>query len=276
MGNGSRVKPAKNKGISHMKLKPSSISRRSFIKTSLAFAGAAGFPTIIPSHVLGQNGAPGANEKLIFGVIGVGVQGAGHVRNASHHGIVAAIADAYLPRAREHAEKVEKNAKPGQGSVAVYQDYRKILERGDIDAVIIATPEHWHALQAIHAAQAGKHMYCEKPLTRTIWEGRQVVKAVEKYKVVLQTGSQQRSTHVTHRGITHLRNGSIGKIQRVQVQNMSSPQQNGWPGMDIPEGLDWDMWCGPAQKPAFHHNIWSNAMDVALPGAGLIFFLVVA
>ncbi len=238
-----------------MKENPSAISRRSFLKSSIACAGAASFPAIIPNHVFGQNGNPGANERLVIGMIGVGNIGTHHIRNFGRSCAIAAIADVYQPRARERAQGLEGE---GHGSVAVYEDYREILDRDDIDAVVIGTPQHWHALQCIHAAQAGKHIYCEKPLTYTIWEGRQVVKAVDKYKVVMQTGSQQRSSHISHQGITHVRNGSIGKVQRVLARNYPSPQENGWPGMPVHEGLNWDMWCGPSPKPEFDHNIWTN------------------
>ena len=242
------------------------------MKTGVA-ASALAFPTILPSRVLGRNGNPGANDRLVFGVIGVGNMGTGHVQNFSKRGSIAAIADAYLPHAEENAKWLADNDRVGKGNtVEVVQDYRKLLERDDIDAVIIASPQHWHALQSIHAAQAGKDIYCEKPITYSIWEGRQVVKAVEKHNVVFQTGSQQRSSHVSHLGLTHVRNGTIGKIRRVLASNYRSPQDNGWPGMPVHDGLDWDLWCGPAQKPEFNHAIWSNKGNVQPCWSGIRLF----
>ncbi len=237
-----------------------SLNRRAFIKRSIA-ASALGFPTILGSRVLARNGQPGANDRINIGMIGVGTMGSTHVQSFSgqSNATVAAIADVFLPRAEERVKWLHDNDRVGEGmKVDTYQDYRHILERKDIDAVVIATPEHWHALQAIHAAQAGKHIYCEKNLALTIWEGRQIVNAVNKYKVVLQTGTQQRSSMISNVGITHLHNGTLGKITRVLASNYGSPMENGWPGMPVPEGLDWDMWCGPSEKLPFNKAIWNN------------------
>lgn len=234
------------------------MNRRSFLKRSLAVS-AIGFPTIIPSRVLGRNGNEGANDRLTLGMIGVGIMGSTHVQNFSNHCNIAAIADAYLPHAERSAKWMKENDRiPDGHKVDVYQDYRRILERDDIDAVVIASPQHWHVLHTIHAAQAGKHMYCEKPLTQSIWEGRQLVKAVNKYNVVLQTGSQQRSGQISHDSITHVRNGTFGKITKVLGHNYAGPQDINWPAMEIPEGLDWDLWCGPAPKPEYNYSIWTN------------------
>jgi predicted dehydrogenase len=249
------------------------MNRRSFIKRSIAAGSLLSFPTIIPSNVLARNGNPGANDRIVTAVIGTGNMGSGHVRNFSGRSTIAAIADAYLPHAHRSVKWLHENERVAPGhTVDVYQDYRRVLERDDIDAVIIATPEHWHVLQGIHAAQAGKHIYCEKPVSQSIWQGRQLVKAVEKYNVVFQTGSQQRSSIVSHRGITHLRNGTIGKINRVTVHDYTSPQHIDWPAQPIHEGLDWDLWCGPAIKPDFNHAIWSNKGDVAPCWSGVIHF----
>jgi len=234
------------------------MNRRSFLKRSLAVS-AIGFPTIIPSGVLGRDGAPGANDRITLGMIGVGNMGGVHVQNFSSDANIAAIADAYLPHANERLKWLHDNERVAEGTnPVVYQDYRRILERDDIDAVVIASPQHWHALHTIHAAQAGKHVYCEKPLTYSVWEGRQIVKAVSKYNIVLQTGSQQRSSLSTYLPLSHVRNGTIGKIKRVLAANLASPQENGWPGMDVPSGLDWDLWCGPSPKPDYHIAIRTN------------------
>ena len=234
------------------------MQRRTFLKQSIA-AGTVGFPTIIPSRVLARNGNEGANDRITLGMIGVGIMGSVHVQNFSNLCNIAAIADANIPHAERSAKWMKDNDRiPAGHKIDVYQDYRHILERDDIDAVVIASPQHWHALHVVRAAQAGKHMYCEKPLTYSIWEGRQLVKAVEKYNVVLQTGSQQRSGPITHNGITHIRNGSLGKISKALGQNYAGPQEINWPAMPIPDGLDWDLWCGPAQKIDYNFNIMTN------------------
>jgi predicted dehydrogenase len=163
---------------------------------------------------------------------------------------IAAIADVYLPRAHKVAESV--------GAEHVYHDYRELLQRKDIDAVVVATPHRWHALNCIHAAQAGKDIYCEKPLTYTIHEGRLIVEAVRKCQRVFQTGTQQRSGRNEYTGCMYVRNGAIGKVTKVLASNYHSPMEPNYPRQDIPEGLDWDMWCGPAEPPPFNFVIWDN------------------
>jgi predicted dehydrogenase len=221
------------------------VTRRSFLRAGVVTgATAVAMPHFIASRAFG------ANDRIVLGGIGVGNQGSGLVRAFSRSCDVAAIADVYLPRAEEVAKSV--------GAKHVYQDYRKLLERRDIDAVIVATPAHWHALNCIHAAQAGKDIFCEKPLSYSIVEGRRVVEAVRKYRRVLQTGIQQRSGGKEYTGCMHVRNGTIGKVTRVIASNYHSPMETDHPAQDIPEGLDWDMWCGPAERPPYNFVIWDN------------------
>jgi len=224
------------------------LTRRRFTQTTLAAGVAAvSAPLFIPARAFG------ANDRVVLGAIGVGNRGrqlSGDFRGRADY---AAIADVYLPR----AESVAKSL----GAQHVYQDYRKLLEQSDIDAVIIATPHRWHAINAVHAAQAGKDIYCEKPQTYSIPEGRRIVEAVRKYKRVFQTGSQQRSGGNEYKGCMHVRNGSIGKVTKVLASNYHSPMVPRWPKQDIPQGLDWDMWCGPATPPDFNFVIWDNRSD---------------
>ncbi len=221
------------------------VSRRSFLRAGVvAGATAVGMPHFIPARAMG------ANNRIVLGGIGVGNQGSGLVRAFARSCDVAAIADVYLPRAEEIAKSV--------GAKHVYQDYRKLLERQDIDAVIVATPIHWHALNCIHAAQAGKDIFCEKPLSYSILEGRRIVEAVRKYRRVLQTGIQQRSGRTEYDGIMHVRNGTLGKLTRVVATNFYSPMEPRHPEQAVPEGLDWDMWCGPAEPPPYNYVIWDN------------------
>ncbi len=228
--------------------KKRTMSRRSFLSKS-AMLGAAGFgmPYIIPSGVLAMNGNPGANDRIVIGGIGVGRQGLPVIDSLSNlHTRVAAVADVDLNQANAVAERYDAEA---------YQDYRALLDRDDIDAVVVATPDQWHALNSIHAAQAGKDIYCEKPLTLTVHEGRVLTEAVRKYDRVLQTGSQQRSSAIEHRGCTLIRNGRIGKVQRIISANYESPWHNGLPGETVPEYLDWDMWCGPVEPHLYHPQL---------------------
>ena len=136
-----------------------------------------------------------------------------------------------------------------------FQDYRKMLELPDLDAVIIATPDHWHTLPAVHACQAEKDVYVEKPMTLTVREGRQLVNAVRKYKRVLQTGSQQRSIPRNRLGCELVRNGAIGKLHTVIAANYESPWECALPEQPIPDGLDWNTWCGQTEPVAYNIDI---------------------
>lgn len=231
--------------------KSSPMNRRSFLKRTAA-VGLAGIaaPMILPRHVLGINGEPGANERIVLGGIGVGNQGRYLLGALSKTCRIGAIADVYLPRAREVAESLHAQH--------VFQDYRHLLERSDIDAVVVATPLHWHALNCIHAAQAGKDIFCEKPLAYSIGEGRKIAEAVHKYNRVLQTGIQGRLNRNAYTGCAHARLGSVGQITRVLAHNYYSPMNPRFPAQAVPEGLDWDLWCGPAQKLPYNFAVWDN------------------
>ena len=221
---------------------------RSGLTTGLAAAVASGTaPVFIPGRAFG------ANERIVIGGIGVGNQGSGLVSSFAKRASVAAISDVSLPRAEEVAGKV--------GAGSVHQDYRALLDRKDIDAVIVATPHHWHALCCIHAAQAGKDIYCEKPLAYSILEGRRVVEAVHKHGRVLQTGMQQRSGGKEQAGCRLVRAGGLGKISRVIASNYASPMEPDFPEQPVPEGLDWERWCGPADLLPYNKVVWDNRSD---------------
>lgn len=219
-------------------------TRRTILKAGIVATATA--PIYIPAHVIGKPGRPGANDKIGLGFIGVGRQGGG-LMNAHYGNPIVAVADVNLPRAQQRAKKHNATA---------YQDYRKLLERKDVDAIVTATPDHWRALVCIHAAQAGKDIYAEKPMTLTIAEGRKVVQAVRKYKRVFQTGSQQRSMKENMIGCAMIRNGRLGKVQRVIANHYPSPWPCRLPGQEAPEGIDWDMWCGPTELRPYHEQIY--------------------
>lgn len=231
-------------------MKASGLSRREFLGRSLAFGAAAvSAPYIIPSGVLAADGRPGANDRIGIAVIGPGRQGGGLLSSAgaSKMARIVAIADVNLVRAREKALKYKAE---------VYQDYRKMLERKDIDAIITATPEHWRALTCIHACQAGKDVYAEKPMTLTIREGRLMVEAARKYGRVFQCGSQQRSQIQNYFGCKQVREGLIGKISKVIAYNYESPWACGFTAQPVPAELDWDMWCGPTEPVPYHSELY--------------------
>ena len=224
-------------------------TRRRFLQASAAGLAAVSAPLLVPARAFG------ASDRVVLGAIGAGKRGGmGQLgRDFASRASYAAVADVYLSRAQAFAKS--------SGAQHVFQDYRKLLERNDIDAVVIATPHRWHAINSIHAAQAGKDIYCEKPQTYSIAEGRRIVEAVRKYKRVFQTGTQQRSGQNEYIGCTYVRNGALGKITRVLASNYHSPMDPRWPEQDIPEGLSWDMWCGPAEPPSFNKVIWDNSSN---------------
>jgi len=192
-------------------------------------------PYYVPSRAFG------ANDRLVMGFIGVGGMGYGHFRSYLGSDVcdIAGVCDVYEP----HRARAQKDA--GDKCTA-YTDHRELLDRADIDAVVVATPDHWHTLVSIHACQAGKDVYCEKPLTLFITEGQELIKAVRRYGRVFQTGSQQRSSGEFRQAVELVRNGYIGKLQAVKVGIGGSPSCGWEPNQDPPAGLDWNQWLGPA------------------------------
>ena len=216
------------------------LKRREFLATA---AAATSLPYLIPSGVLAVEGREGANEKLTIGHMGIGGMGSGHlhdIKGRADRGQVnlAAICDVD----NRHLEKASKIA----GLKAdVYRDYRYLLDRKDIDAVIMATPDHWHGVGMVHAAESGKHVYVEKPACCTIEEGRSMIAAAEKNKVSVQVGSQGRSTGDACAAATYLRNGMIGKVSKVTCWHYGNPVGGTDPDSLPPPELDWDLWLGP-------------------------------
>lgn len=212
------------------------VSRRSFLKTGAA-VGVAAFavPCLVPERAFG------ANEKIITGHIGVANRGMQNLHPLMAH--AAAVCDVD----RKHAAAAQKAVEKKNGKCQVFSDFRKLLDQKDIDAVVISTPDHWHALMVMMACQAGKDVYCEKPLTLFITEGRAMVRAARKYKRIVQTGSQQRSDDKFRTACEMVRSGRIGKLTEVKVgiPGCNHPGDPG-PDGDPPEWLDYDMWLGPA------------------------------
>ena len=225
-------------------------SRRQFLRRTAAASAVVASPYVIPSGVLAAPGETGPNDRIGIAGIGVGRQGGGRFLAAANNdlGRGVAVADVNLNRAKQMASAAKHKTE-------VYQDYRKLLERKDVDAIVTATPDHWRALVCIHAAQAGKDIYAEKPMTLTIREGRLVAQAVRKYKRVFQTGSQQRSMAANRYGCELVRNGRIGKVHTVIGANYPSPWFCELPAQPVPGGLDWDMWCGPVDPVPYNSDI---------------------
>lgn len=226
------------------------LSRRQFLNRAAALAAGLAAPAIIPSQVLSADGRPGANERIGIAGIGIGRQGSGVLAAAvgSKSARFVAIADVNLPRAEQTAAKLKGKA---------YQDYRKLLERKDVDAIVTATPDHWRALVCVHACQAGKDVYAEKALSLTVVEGRRMVEAARKYRRVFQVGSQQRSQAVNRLSCEYIRSGKLGTIKEVMGCNYPSPWECDFPAQPVPDGLDWDMWCGPAPLVPYHKDLYT-------------------
>jgi len=226
-------------------------SRREFVKWAGGAAGAA--PWIVPGSVFGGEGKSPPSQRITLGIIGTG-----KMANDYHIPSLLGLADVQVlaicdvdSNRRNHAKKrVDEHyaKKGGPANCAAYNDFRELLERKDIDAVCIATPDHWHAIPAILACKAGKDVYCEKPLTLTILEAKRLIDVARKHQRVFQTGSQQRSNVFGRfrEAVEIIRSGRLGKIRSVHV-GVGGPSR--W--CDLPEepmepGLDWSLWLGCA------------------------------
>jgi len=249
------------------------LTRRAFLARSGAMSLLA-VPWIVPAAARGGNGTP-PSERITVGLIGIGAMGSGHLHVLAGRREVELVAVCDVDRARCEgaARRVDEiyAAQRGAGKVpacAAINDYRELLARPDIDGVVIATPDHWHALLAIHAAQAGKHVYCEKPVSLTIREGREMVETVRRYARTFQTGTQYRSIPTIRQVCQFVREGGLGKVRSVftiwgktavpTVGDSYVPLDPDLPAEPTPEGLDWDLWVGPASwhpyNAAYHRN----------------------
>ena len=226
----------------------SPIHRRRFLKRALAAgAASAAAPLVIPSRA---RAAPGPNERIGVGYIGLGARGNHILHHLPEDAQIVALCDV-------DARRVAAAAR--DRPCATYGDYRKLLENKDVDAVVITTPDHWHALQSIAACEAGKDVFCDKPLSLTVAEGRKMVEAARRHKTVFQVGPQQRSIPAAIRACEFVRSGGLGKLKEVHVTNNRTSRDCDLPGEPVPEGLDWEMWLGPASRRPFHSKIYNGS-----------------
>ena len=226
------------------------LSRRGFIKASLATAATLAF-------MPGCTGKKAADGKLRIGFIGLGQQSQGLLWDFMQFPNVSVVAgcDVYDVKRQRFAKKVANfyNEKGIDQPVAMFERYQDLLANPDIDAVVIATPDHWHAKIAVDACRAKKDIYLEKPLTFTIHEGQQLVEAVEKYKRVLQVGSQQRSDARFQHAVKLVKDGALGKIEKINAWVGGPPEPYNLPEEQLPEGLNWELWLGPLDERV-HYN----------------------
>jgi predicted dehydrogenase len=219
-------------------------NRREFLRVAASSALLA--PLAAPTVTASVAGFQAKNDRPGLALIGAGGQGSGDARGASHFGDFVAVCDVD----KHHAERAREDRRIGKGKAEVYEDYRKVLDRKDVDAVIVGTPDHWHTRITIDAMKAGKDVYCEKPLTLTIDEGKKLCEVAKSTGKILQVGTQQRSDHnnVFLLAVALVRTGRIGKIKKVTAAIGGGPTGGPFQKEAPPAELNWDMWLGQAPK----------------------------
>lgn len=256
------------------------MKRRNFIRSGVL--AVAGF-TILPRHVLGGSPFVAPSDQINLGIIGCGAQGRWTLGpEFARRANVIAAADCESRQLKAMQEIIDKETAKAKGQAykgfKQYANYQEILDRSDIDGVIIATPDHWHAVLTIAACRAGKDVYVEKPMSHSIEEGRAMADAVKKYNRVLQVGNMQRSWHNFRHACELVRNGYIGEIKEVKVAVGPPPVKYNLPAQPVPKTLDWEMWIGPAPMnpyneelaPPMERNVFPNWRNYKEYGGGMI------
>lgn len=245
--------------------KKNALTRRGFIKNATVVSTAF---MIVPRFVLGGKGYTAPSDMINLGFIGTGKQAGGLKGSFLGTGEIniLAAADVYGIKLQQFTTQVNQYyaSKTGQASSTncmAYPDFRDLLARKDIDAVVIAVPDHWHSVIAILAARAGKDIYCEKPLSLTVKEGREMVKETRKNKRVFQTGSMQRSWHEFRQAVELVRNGYIGEIKTVKVNVGPPPIPYNLSAEPMPDSLTWDFWLGPNSPQVYNHFLAPGLSD---------------
>lgn len=242
--------------------------------------------SIVPRFVIGGPGYKAPSDMINLGFIGTGKQSRSLLNSFKEKANIIAGADVDALKLNYFQSLLEKyytNArKDGKGldykGFTAYEDYKEIIARKDIDAVVISTPDHWHAIQAIQSSNAGKHVYCEKPLAHSVEEGRAMVDAARKNKIVFQTGSMQRSWKNFRHAAELVRNGYLGKISEVLVSVGDPPMKCDLPAKPLRAGLNWEQWIGPAQfrefspvlAPPVEEDIFPKWRDYKEYGGGMV------
>ncbi|MCF7668443.1 MAG: Gfo/Idh/MocA family oxidoreductase [Verrucomicrobia bacterium] len=265
-------------------IKDNRVSRRTFLNKSLSALGASALaPMILPSSVLGRGGMIPPSERVTMGFIGIGTQGRGHLLGGAWTYLtggytgrddvqVLAVCDVWRDRRDDACRRVNEHYSNtrGQGEYKpckAYNDFRRLIERDDIDAVLIATPAHWHATMAVMAMAAGNDVYCEKPTATTIFEAQSVLNTARRHARVFQAGTQQRSEYggKFRRACEFVRSGRIGRLKEIYAYREGGGIL--WPsrfgeGMPVPEGFDWDLYLGPAPMFPYDGRTGPHRFDI--------------
>jgi predicted dehydrogenase len=241
------------------------INRRQFLRSATSVAaGAVAFPYVVSSSALGNAGSVAPSNRIVIGCIGMGGMGTGDMRGFLNKKETQVVAVCDVDKSQRDKAKTSVDEKYGNTDCETYLDFRDVIARNDIDALSLAMPDHWHSIPAVMGAKAGKDIHAQKPLARTICEGRAICDAVKRYGTVWQTGSQQRSSASFHRACELVRNGRIGKVMRVEVGLPTGGASDNKPVQSVPEGVGWDFWLGPAPwvpyRGILHWN-WRWIMD---------------
>jgi hypothetical protein len=241
------------------------LTRREMLQRTAAAAGSVAAPLVIPAGVLGKDGSTAPSNRIAIGVIGVGMMGGGHFRIFSRNPDVQLVALSDVdPWRRNEATRVLQQAYGARQPSGLfhgfkaYRDFRELLARDDIDAVVIAAGERWHPAMTVRAAQAGKDIYCEKPISLTIRQARTMVETVRRHQRVFQTGLQQRNSPCYRQAFEMVHAGRIGEVKLAYVSSSGVSQYQNFPAEPLPAGLDWDMWLGPCPEypysDRYHHS----------------------
>jgi len=228
------------------------IRRRQFVKNTITGAlGLMTVPMIVPAKVVPGKGRTLPNDRINLGFIGVGRMGMNHLKAFLEYDDVRIIAIGDVKKWHCDEAKKTVDARYSNADCDTYNDYRELLARKDVDAIVTATPDHWHALVGVEAARQGKAMYFEKPLALTVEECKILRKAVNKSKICFQHGTQQRSDERFRFAVEMVRNGKLGEIKRIVVESTGCKTAPFPPEEPVPKGFDYDRWLGPAPEAPY-------------------------
>ena len=278
---------------SHQKDSSNDLDRRTFMHKAATVAGTLALPTIVPASALGADGQVAPSNRITLAQIGLGVMGRGHIRRLTNDPSVEmlAVCDVDRTRLKSAQATVARAYANTKTRCAAYNDYQELLARDDIDAVVIVTPDHWHTPLAMDAAKAGKDIYCEKPVSITVSEGRQLEQTVRRYGRIFQTGTQYRSIPTIRQVCNFVRGGGLGQVKSVftlwrtmagylrnkrfqpyhEFMDLEAagrsyvPLDVHLPAEPVPEGLDWQRWVGPAAWHDYNHLYHTNPTPGVVP-----------